>query len=989
MFGRASLAFLLLAASYAVLAQTRNRPPATPPPTQTTTVLPVNRVSLFPNGSRLVREAKALEGVRRNTALKVKDELSAAANAVEYIVANTETVRLRPRARVVLDSLPPETPSPNSEALTKIKVQEGTMLVRGSHAFRGAGRFVVETPMGVGTAARGTSFAVTYSDQGADILVAEGEVDITSATDPSQRLIVRHGQKAFVGSSINEPFPTSPVALGPADFALFVELLSLPGSANGGDLQNDIANADISEIFTKRWDPNGRWAANSPPAPDSYDDSWEPELRNIVRFDRPAGTGAGTRFDGFAVVNQEGVRRALGEGFHLQALSPDGKTVYATSLEKGLWAFDFDGRAEPRQISPKPLVELDLSPDGTRLVACVGFKLVEGRPRALRHHWVVLEIASGKERTLEQAEPLREEGFDRSYDWFVRGRMVGAWFEGGKRLIAHRGEDRNAVFIAGDGETPRVVLRGRGYLAPMGGQWIYSPGFENETKREVTVVRVADGRSWTFEAAKPVENSANAWTIGDRTIQVSLTHQIRLGAEPAFVEAARRPEDTYPQIPSAVSPDGRFIAYIETLSDRLIVADAKAPVRLFDTGIALPADVRLTWLPVGDTIAYRRTQPDYHERFASAEERKTPKPMRLVAGEVELGAIKMPAALKKPDGTSDFTANPRPDVATLIGTPSQALDLKAQDSNGRVTGTLKGGPAMEAVFWDRATGVTSLNRPGSDFTAGIDVSDAGLVGNSSQGAFFWSPKSGFVDLGGELRLNALGKLTVGFTRTRENGVTQAFAYDTAAGTFRPLDRTERESEVLMVSRDDSVLVRVRDGNRSRFYVHSWDGTMREVVLPGRLVQEDGRDGFYEMFLSTDGKVFGRADFQGLGWKVFESDRNGRSFLYERGLDGSGSYFSLISIAGTWNGKLVVVGSLRDSEGGGYTGFTPAYLSREGVEPFSAKLDFSMFSLLSAYEVSPLGQLVCVGHKKSSLDTLSFLVDLAKYDALPGGRIIKN
>ncbi|MBZ0213660.1 MAG: hypothetical protein K8H99_07670, partial [Nitrospirae bacterium] len=463
--------------------------------------------------------------------------------------------------------------------------------------------------------------------------------------------------------------------------------LSLPGSANGGDLQNDIANADISEIFTKRWDPNGRWAANSPPAPDSYDDSWEPELRNIVRFDRPAGTAAGTRFDGFAVVNQEGVRRALGEGFHLQALSPDGKTVYATSLEKGLWAFDFDGKAEPRQISPKPLVELDLSPDGTRLVACVGFKLVEGRPRALRHHWVVLEIASGRERTLEQAEPLREEGFDRSYDWFLRGRMVGAWFEGGKRLIAHRGEDRNAVFIAGDGETPRVVLRGRGYLAPMGGQWIYSPGFENETKREVTVVRVADGRSWTFEAAKSVENSANAWTIGERTIQVSLTHQIRLGAEPAFVEAARRPEDTYPQIPSAVSHDGRFIAYIETLTDRLIVADAKAPVRLFDTGIALPADVRLTWLPVGDTIAYRRTQPDYHGMYADEEEEKKLKPMRLVAGEVELGAIKMPAALKKPDGTSDFTANPRPDVFTLIG---QALDLKAQDSNGRVTGTFKG-----------------------------------------------------------------------------------------------------------------------------------------------------------------------------------------------------------------------------------------------------------------------------------------------------------
>ncbi len=979
----------MLAASIVVQAQSRNRPPATPP-AQTTNVLPVNRVSLFPNGSRLVREAKLLEGVRRNTALKVKDELSAAANAVEYIVANTDTVRLRPKARVVLDSLPPETPSPNAEVLTKIKVQEGTMLVRGSHAFRGAGRFVVETPMGIGTAARGTSFAVTYSEQGADILVAEGEVDITSSTNAEQRLIVRHGQKAFIGSSINEPFPIAPMPLGPADLALFVELLSLPGSANGGDLQNDIAGADISEIFTKRWDPNGRWAANESPAPEAYDDAWEPGLRNVVRFNRPVGAAEGVGFDGFAVVNKEGVRRNLGEGFYLQGLSPDGKTIYATSPEKGLWAFDFDGKTEPRQVSPKPLVELDFSPDGSRIVASVGFKLVNGRPRALRHHWVVLEVASGKERTLEQVDPLPEQGFEQSYDWYLRGRMVGAWFEGGKRLIAHRGADRGGVFINGDGETPKVVWRGRGYIAPVGGQWIYSPGYENETVREVNVTRVSDGQTWKFEVHKPIDNSVGAWTIGDRAIQVGTTQQIRLGTNPELVDATRRLEDAYLQEPKAVSPDGRFIAYIESLTDRLIVADAKAPVRLFDTGIALPADVRLTWLPVGDTIAYRRTQPDYHDMFADEEERKKLKPMRLVAGDVELGAIKMPAALKKPDGTSDFTANPRPDVATLIGTPSQALDLKAQDSNGRVTGTLKGGPAMEAVFWDRATGVTSLNRPGSDFTAGIDVSDAGLVGNSSQGAFFWSPKSGFVDLGGELRLNALGKLTVGFTRTRENGVTQAFAYDTAAGTFRPLDRTERESEVLMVSRDDSVLVRVRDGNRSRFYVHSWDGTVREVVLPARLAQEEGKDSFYEMFLSTDGKVFGRADFQGLGWKVFESDRNGRSFLYERGLDGSGgSSFSLISIAGTWNGKLVVVGSLRDSEGGGDTGFTPAYLSREGVEPFSAKLDFSMFSLLSAYEVSPLGQLVCVGHKKNSLDTLSFLVDLAKYDTLPGGRIIKN
>ncbi len=800
-------------------------------PIQVPTGIPKNRVLLFPNGSKLLRQTKPLEGVRRNTGLVAKDDLRADGERhIEFVVGDIETVRVKPKSRIILTKLPPEDPKPNEKYSTFIKIEQGTLLVRGSEAFRSA-RFQIQTPV-ANTGARGTSFVVRITGERMFLMVAEGLAEIQSPTNPAQRLIVRHGQKVdFQG-----PVPPFAEPITPSDLALYQELLSLPGSARDTDFRNDIADADISELYVKRWDPLGRWAALPPLAPDSYGSEWRPDLLNVARNEVVKGVDGSVR-NQVVTVDEEAVRRTLEPGFILMALSKDGQTVYASHPQKGLWAFDFLKPTPGRVVSKRPLANVQPSPNGQRIVASVGFEVRAGLAVPRRLEWIVLDTASGAEKSLAK--------YDQPTN--VRAR----WFDGGKRLLCVAGEGSSTRWYDGDSTPPKLIHTGRGELSPKTGAWLYSPGFETALAQEYTVVRTADGQKWTGQIPKPLSTRVGGrWSPGDELYLGSAEKALRMTPPPTLVPNPPS-ASLYRSAPLAFSPDGRFYCFVEFWTDRLIVGDSARPDRIFDTGVILYHDIELSWLPVGDTIHYQRTS-----RLADNWTR------RDIAGLVELGAVRLTEAKRQ-----TFTANPRDDAVTPLGPPELNLDVKVLSAAGSASGTSKG-PTMRGFVWSASRGVELLDPPQGSWSAALAINSQGLVLGtagtpSGSRTFLYQPGTGYTF--------PPKSLTSGYQVLSDNGLLlsdlqkgdsrRAAFFNTKTGTVTELNKSAEPSESHFINTKGSILYSIGTPPKLQWFVFD-EGRSRAIPLKagfevssfGSSLADDGTAYLFGM-LDGDTSVF--------------------------------------------------------------------------------------------------------------------------------------
>lgn len=696
-----------------VLAFSLSTLPVAPAALQGKAPVPNNRIKTWPNGSALTREEKQIENAARNTGLKDKDSLKASdTKPAEFILANRETFRVKEKSKVLLTKLPPEKITANEAYDINVNVTQGTMLVRGSKAFRGKSRFTIPVKdASVSFSINGTAFAVKNDGGSTEIIVAEGLIEATNDADPTQKIEIRHGQKAAFGGVF--PFRARQITV--EDLALYREILQLEASAAESDLRNDIADADISELYTKRWDPNGRWMAKPWIVPQAYDDTFVPSLLNVVRYARPQGSAQPE--DKFFSVDETAKRVDFPDGWHMQALTADGKTILATHPEKGLWAYDFAGVAPPQLVSAKPLQVLSVSPDGKRLVARVGYPVKDRKydnNSQTRGDVIHIGIDGKNEYSLTRKEPG-------SFAWF----KTAHWFEGGKRLIAEfSGTD--AHFIDGDSQALRAIYEGEGDLAPLG-RYIFARGFQSTTDFEYIVTRTSDGKQWTGRVNKPeIYPLGGKWGAEDSVYFVNKTQALRLSDPPVvFTPTALDNAIRYKRPPLCFSPDGKFFAYVEVETQRLIIGDAKQPQRIFDTGVILYIETELTWLPVGDTIYYKSLAKIQHgwepgKTYQNEELTRTD-----IAGYVELGAIKHP-------GHPEFTANPRTDnpAITLVGPPSLHADGSSFSSSGEIFGSLKfdGGDSFR---WNEQDGISFVYDPS------LGMESWGWGGNSKGHSIGW------------------------------------------------------------------------------------------------------------------------------------------------------------------------------------------------------------------------------------------------------------
>ena len=270
-------------------------------------------------------------------------------------------------------------------------------------------------------------------------------------------------------------------------------------------------------------------------------------------------------------------KRTVTPGYYLESVSPDGRLVYLSKPNDGVWAMAFPS-GRPRRLSAEPLGWVRPSPTGAYLTGQTGWQERHGTWYAGQNDETVVLTAAGKRVGTMKGSPT-------------------TWLAHDTRLVVYRhggpsGEAEDSLVDVTAGLPVLCAgLRNTFWFPSDNQQWWFGQG---QPPNQVTFVRVADGRRFDH-ALPPGDYIGHQWSVGDR--------YVRLGFVNGVLVAPDRPGEAVAEGgaflplgggPRAPSPDGKLLAVFDR--NEIQVLDAENPGRAFRTGVKLPGLSALAWV---------------------------------------------------------------------------------------------------------------------------------------------------------------------------------------------------------------------------------------------------------------------------------------------------------------------------------------------------------------------------------------------------------
>lgn len=310
---------------------------------------------------------KTMKDVKDGFRLEVMDVLNTAKSPVDIKGGTLALTRIKPNTTLKYTRIHPTDIRPTLPIELSIELEKG-MIQNRIGTLAEQSRIQVNGPMTV-TAAKGTAYSVSVEDQRTTLVVAEGRVDVALEVAPGAPVTVRPREK-FVYSTVNAvAFDDAVQPISREDEALIRELLSLPVAGLTGYAVREVRRPDAQDIVVV----NVRKIERSIEAhPDftSYNNPRQPYFGDGVY--KPSWKHPNTLYlnarDDIWTTDAQNRRRNVGKGYHFEALSLDGTTIYATKPNGGLFRISWDGSGL-KQISKSSLSSVNVSPDNRRLFA--------------------------------------------------------------------------------------------------------------------------------------------------------------------------------------------------------------------------------------------------------------------------------------------------------------------------------------------------------------------------------------------------------------------------------------------------------------------------------------------------------------------------------------------------------------------------------------------------------------------------------------------
>lgn len=536
---------------------------------------------------------KAVAGVKANTNLEVPDVLETKKQGVVLTGGTLFHQRYGPNTKVTFLRINP------TEFDFAKPIDFQLSIEKGKGQFR-AGTLAQPSSIKTGgqmvtTAPKGTAYSINVQGQKTTLIVAEGKVDIYLESAPGAAVTVNPREK-FV-YTVGQPFPEQATPIAAADEREIRDLLSLPvQNLYGYESGRDIRRADAEDIVVTHVEYIDRVVDTGSLA--TYKPSWKSPNRVYL-----------TGRDNFWTTDANGGRANVGKGFYLEGLSPDGKIIYASKPNQGLWRMDWNG-ANKVQITKRPVGGVtSIAPNGLRLVAREGWHqvpikkwdrkqakyLATGKKEwAPSGKWIVLDVPS-------RAIAVLNTGTEK-----INGARA-FWKQGGKRLIVGLGLSKGSKFVDADKSPARELLRVNSYVGywwiSPASKWLYGPE-DLPNNPGMKFVRLSDGRVFTHPEATPSDMSIllgeKAIKLGDKVVEIDA---------PDAPGRDVTPEDqTYSGVfPSQldVSPNGEILAYKGEETPYLAsFADSLDLNRFSTTAVATSHEASTDWLS-GNRILYK------------------------------------------------------------------------------------------------------------------------------------------------------------------------------------------------------------------------------------------------------------------------------------------------------------------------------------------------------------------------------------------------
>lgn len=605
------------------------------------------RIVKFPSGAALIRDKKKVAKAGKDTEIKKADVIQGAPiGNVQLLFGEKFYAEVVAKAVLqIVRMLPPllAYPEPCDVELT---LKKGAVRFRTSW-LGDKSKWIINTETAI-TAIKGTAFQVKLLGSGAtEVIVAEGRVVVSlPGTDPNiAGVVVGPGQK----TTIDGQLPQDAVPIGPADQAVIEALFAIPTTGLGGySAPPNIGAQDVEDVTVLNYDPRPGVRLYNPPVQGSRNVVW-PSSTTVIKS-----------------IDLAGTQRTIAKDMYLEAISPDGKTVYASKPNKGIWRMDLDGK-NLRQITKDPLGEMDLSPDGTRFVARVGWEQYDetqwdnanrrfvktGKKlwRTRLKQYVVLNASGSGKKDLFKSDALRNSDIY----WRRGGKLLYGRFEYGKD------PDFKVDFVDGNpSPTKKIATVDPNFgianfncspseiVSPQG-KWAVA-GRNNAG----IFLRLSDGKTFDipagafFQEYLPKDDTFLGLRAGGVTVTGPLDNPAQM-TDANISSVIRYPRDPfYPP----VSPNGSLIAFRNS-DGNLSIADAANPGRQKDTGIPALSNYgsydHFDWM--SDT-KFKFYMPEFPNRANGGAQTENPRVRAIVT----LGLKKLPAG--EVEGTGEQKTSP-------------------------------------------------------------------------------------------------------------------------------------------------------------------------------------------------------------------------------------------------------------------------------------------------------------------------------------------
>lgn len=535
---------------------------------------------------------KTVAGVKSGASLEVPDILETKKQIVAIQGGELTYTKLAPNTKLKYVTINPTSMVRSKPAELHVSIEKG----KGQFRVGTLAQSSVIKAMGpmLATAAKGTAYSVAVQGQKTTLVVAEGQVEIYMESAPGAAITVSPREKVVY--TAGDPFPEQAVDIAPAEEQEIRELLSLPvQNLFGYESGRDIRRPDAENIVVTNVEYINRSVDTG--SMNSYKPSWKTPER--VYF---------TGRDNFWTTDAAGTKTNAGKGFYFEGLSPDGKTIFASKPNAGLWRMDWSGTNKVQVTKKSVGGVVSIAPNGQRLVAQEGWHQVPIQKWDAKKKKMV---STGKNRWVTKG--------DKFVAVNVSGRTVkdlsasadkarwakAFWRGGGSRLIVGLTLEKGSKFVDADISPVKDLVSTdffmeSWYVSP-GSKWLYGPGGPKWQQDEMKFVRLSDGRVFTHPSSASgfLLVGENNFLVGSKVIEIE---------NPGSAGRDMTSEDqTYPDVISRldISPNGEILAYQGSEAPYLAsFADSLNLSRFSTTAVAASRlTERVSWLS-GSRVLY-------------------------------------------------------------------------------------------------------------------------------------------------------------------------------------------------------------------------------------------------------------------------------------------------------------------------------------------------------------------------------------------------